>query len=328
MRLLKVSLPGALTAVLGLLMAAAPAWALPIPKLPPEAKDKPGVVVRVKPLGDLIKDVGYIAKLVNQEEVFNAFEPGVQPVLDALDSTKPLGFYAKIRPAGIDSQGVLMLPVKTEKDFLGILATLGQNPTEGKDGLYTLNVAGAPFQIMFRFVGGYVYATVKNTPDAEANFEKNKLFTPDALFAGDDKSIVSVTVNVDAIPNDLKKKGLDGLEKGLEQLKSREFAKEKNAVVRNFLETVAEELGIKLQSLITDTQSISLKFDLDRAKEDLAFSFKLTPAKSTILANDIATLDAGQGIGAGLVGGPAAGSRGWLRGGAGLAQEDVRHADR
>ncbi len=49
----------------------------PQPKLPPEATDKPSVVVRVRPVAELIKDARAVAKLVDQEAMFDAVEPGL-----------------------------------------------------------------------------------------------------------------------------------------------------------------------------------------------------------------------------------------------------------
>src|SRR4051794_7287401 len=199
-------------ALLGLVLAATPAWALPKPNLPPEATDKPSAIVRVRPIQELLKDAGYFAKLVGQEEIFGAIEPGLAPVLEAIDGSKPVGFYARIRPAGIDSQGVLLLPVKSEKALLGVLSQFGINPTQGQDGLYSVNAPGVPFLIIFRVSNGYGYATVKNTPDAETSLQTKNLSSPEALFSADDKSVFSVTLNADAIPNALRLKAIAGLE--------------------------------------------------------------------------------------------------------------------
>lgn len=285
-------------ALLGVALVATPAWALPQPKLPPEATDKPSVVVRVRPIGELLKDAAYVAKMVGQEDVYNAVEPGLQPFLGPFDMTKPAGFYARVGPEGIDSQGVLMLPVKDQKDFLGVLAQLGQNPTEDADGLFTLNVVGAPFPVHFRFANGYVYGTAKTTPDGEKILDKNKLFTPAALFAQGDESLVSVTLNVDAIPNALKKKALDHLEDAVRHVKEVELRREANELVRHVAGTIVEELAIKAQSFVVDAMTVRLAIDFDRAKEQMGSSFRMTARSGSGLASDFASIGTGQGIGA------------------------------
>lgn len=295
-----------LPAVLGVVLSVAPAWALPQPKLPPESEDKPSLVVRVRPIQELLKDAGYVAKLVGQEEIFGAIEPGLAPILEAIDGKKPIGFYARIRPAGIDSQGVLLLPIKSEKAFLGVLAQFGITPTQGQDGLNSVNVPGSPFLTIFRFANGYVYATVKNTPDAEAALNPAKMYRPESLFAADDASMISVTLNADAIPNALRLKALAGLEDGLRKVRENELPKEKNPIVRQFAETAAEEVAMKVQSLIVDAQTAIWRFDLDRAKEEMSLSFRLTARKGTELANDISTVGTGTGLGAGLAKDPSA----------------------
>lgn len=303
MHLVKLWVP----AFVGLFVSLSSASALPVPKLPPEATGKPSIVVRVRPLGELIKDAAYIAKMVGQEEVFEAVKPGIEPVIDSLDPKKPVGFYAKIGPNGIDSHGVLMVPIKNQKDFLATLALLNINPMEGQGGLYTVNAPGAPFPILFRFANGYVYATVKNTDEAEAGLAPAKLYAPDAIFKQGDDSVISVTFNVDAIPNELKRKALSGLEEGVRQGR-REIGKEPNAIVRGLAETVIEELATKVQSLVVDTQALTLQLDLDRTKEDIGFGIRLTPRANSELAADLATLSTGKSLGAGIVAPDSAGN--------------------
>ena len=72
-----------LSGAMALMLTASWTWALPVPVLPPEATDKPSVVIRVKAMEELLKDAAYIAKLVGQEDIFNAVEPGLAPVLEA-----------------------------------------------------------------------------------------------------------------------------------------------------------------------------------------------------------------------------------------------------
>lgn len=295
-----------LTSILGLAFSLAlsivPAWALPIPKLPPEATDKPSVAVRIRPIAELIKDARYIAKLVDQGEVFDAVEPGVAPFLEAFDQKKPIGFYGKISPKGTDSYGIVMVPVKNLKDFIGMLNTVGVNPAEGEGGLYTVNAPGFPFPILFRHVNGYLYGTMRNSAEAEAALAVNKLLAPQAVFKGDDDSIASVTFNVDAVPNDHKKKALEMLEEGLKKFQQDELPKIDNAAAKTALETVSEELAIKLQSLIVDAQTVTLRLEFDRTKETIGTSVKLVARPTSALAADLNNMADRQGLAAGLLG--------------------------
>jgi hypothetical protein len=289
-----------LPALVGVLVSLAPASALPIPKLPPEATNKPSVVVRVRPLAELLKDGAYVAKLIGQDGVFGAVEPAIQPIIDVIDTKKPFGFYAKVGPAGIDSNGVVLVPVKNQNDVLALLKTFGREATEGAGGLYSINVPGAP-PVVFRFANGYLYGTVKNTPDAEAGLLPNKLYPPEALFKQGDDSLFSVTFNVDAVPNDLKRKSFEFLEEGLKHFNADVLPAQSNPVVRGFLETAAEAFAIRVQTLIVDTQTVTISYDFDRTKEDMSLNFRLTPRPNTVLANDLITASSGKSIGAGVV---------------------------
>jgi len=193
-----------LSTLVVLIAPLASAFALPVPKLPPEVTNKPSVVVRVRPLGELMKDVNYVAKLLGQDGLLGAVEPVIQPIIDAMDATKPIGFYANVGPKGIDSKGVLLLPVKNQNDILNLLKTFGQNPVEGAGGIYSVNPPGAP-QVLFRHANGYLYTTVMHVPDADTILAVNKLYAPEALFKQGDDSLFSLTFNVDTVPNDLKR---------------------------------------------------------------------------------------------------------------------------
>lgn len=297
MRFVKMLVP----TLVALATTFAPASALPVPKLPAEVTNKPSIIVRVRPVDELIKDAAYFAKMVGQGEVFDAVKPAMDPFLDAIDGTKPIGFYAKVGPNGIDSHGVLLVPVKNIKDFVATLNLVNVNAAEGEGGLYTVNAPGSPFPVIFRHVNGYVYATVKNTPDAEAGLAANKVYTPDYLFKKGDDSVLSVTFNVDAIPNDLKKKALEHLEDGLREFRTNEISKVGDAVVRNVLDGVAEEVATKIQLLITDTQTATIRLDLDRAKESLGFGVKVAPRANSDLAADFAVMGSGKSIAAGAI---------------------------
>jgi hypothetical protein len=282
--------------------AAVPAWALPQPKLPPEATDKPSVVVRVRPVAELLKDARAVAKLVDQEAMFDAFEPGLGPVLSAMDTSKPIGFYAQIKADLPSSIGILMLPVKDSKKLLDVLGTVPVNVNE-KDGLYTVNTPG-PFNVLFRFHGDYVYATVHNTPAAEAALAKNKVYTPGQLFDAKDDSLATVTFNVDALPNELKKKALDQIDELLREAND-DIGREPGPG-KEIKTAIVTELAKKGQMLVADAQTVGIRLDFDRTKETMGATFRLIPRKETAMAAEIARSTAGKGVGAGILGSPSA----------------------
>jgi hypothetical protein len=291
-------------AVLGFVLLAMPAnlvRALPQPKLPPEATDKPSVVVRIRPVGELIKDARTVAKLIDQEAMFDNIEPALTPILGAIDTTRPIGFYAQIKAEPVNSIGVLMVPVKSAKDLLAVIGTVA-NPTE-QNGLYTVN-AGAPFDVLFRFHGDYVYATVRNTPDAEAALDKNKIYAPARIFDAKDESLASVTFNLDAIPNGLKQKALDHIDEFLrdENLK---HAKEPSPQ-KEVHEALVTEFARRGQMLVADALTLNIRLDFDRTKETMGANLRLAARKDTALANEIARKTLGQGLGEGMLGDPFA----------------------
>ena len=280
-------------------LPAVPAWALPQPTLPPEATDKPSAIVRIRPVGELLKDARTVAKLIDQD--FDGIEPALTPILGAIDTTKPIGFYAQIKAEPVNSIGVLMVPVKDSKTLLNVIGNF-VNVTE-QDGLYSLN-AGAPFSVLFRFHGDYAYATVRNTPDAEAALDKNKIYPPERIFLAKDDSLVSATINLDAIPNGLKKKALDHIDEFL-QKETRKHANEPSPQ-KDVAMAIVTEFAKKAQMLVADARTLDLRIDFDRAKETMGANLRLAARKDTALANEIARNTTGQGVGAGILGDPSA----------------------
>src|SRR5262249_29179263 len=151
----------------------------------------------------------------------------------------------------VDSSAVLMLPVVDEKTFLGFLESLGLEVEKGKDGLNTVQLPNSPYPGVFRFAHGYLYATVKTNADAVAALDKTKLLPPASVFGTDKPGIASLTVNLDRVPDELKKMALAGIDQGLAKVEDKappgETSKQKE-----FRLALLKELALKARSLIND----------------------------------------------------------------------------
>src|SRR5438105_2646835 len=145
-----------------------------VPALSAADEKAPTLTLRLAGLDDLIANIRYLAEQVGRDEEAKQFEKLIKSMvggdkgLEGIDTKKPIAMYAFLGAQGVDSQGVLMLPIADQKVFLETLARLEIKPTEDK-GIYEFQPPKSPQAAYFRFANGYVYGTVR---DKEALDEK------------------------------------------------------------------------------------------------------------------------------------------------------------
>ncbi len=103
--------------------------ALPCAAPAADAQDKPSVIIRFRSLDTLISEGKYIATLTGHEELAKQFEGFVKNQkgpkgLEGVDTKKPIGFAGIIGPQGIDSTGIVLVPIADQKAFLDFLERL------------------------------------------------------------------------------------------------------------------------------------------------------------------------------------------------------------
>jgi hypothetical protein len=252
---------------------------------------KPSVVLRLASLDTLREDARYLSELAGQEEVGKQLDALIKQLtgprgLAGIDTKKPIGAYAYVGPLGLDSIAVVLLPIADEKDFLALAENLGGgNKPEKVSDVYTLNIEKIPYPLYFRFADKYCYLTVK---DKEA-IDKDKLLTPAAILPGPKAGTLSVTVNVDQIPANLKQAALSQIDLQLAQIKERGEPKETPAQSRLRM-AILDELSLRIKSLLRDGGPIDLRLELDRKAGDATLSASLAGKAGSPLAASIAEL--------------------------------------
>jgi hypothetical protein len=289
-------------ALVGLILAAPPlAHAA-------EKADKPTIIVRLKPIQDVIADLRYLIALSGRTEEGKQLDALIKSKigpkgLEGIDIKKPIGMYGKLGEMGIDSQGVLLLPIADEKTFLDMLEGFDLKPEKGKGGLYSLEVGRLPFPILFRFANNYLYATLKTTDEAADILDKAKLPAPAAVLKGE--GLASLAVHIDQIPAALKKMAIANIGLGLGNLKDQEPPGETESG-KNLRHAVLDEIAVRLKSLLNDGQTLSLRLDLDRKTHDLSVAMNLTAQSGSDLAKLIAEAGSAKSVAASLIGSDSA----------------------
>src|SRR5439155_25466976 len=113
---------------------------------------EPTIVVRLKSLDGIIGDLKYLAGLAGQADKAQEADEAIKAFAGAkglagLDSSRPIAIYAIVGAGGLDSKGVVMLPVADEKAFIEMLSDIvGRFGVAGKkesDGVHAFTIPGA-----------------------------------------------------------------------------------------------------------------------------------------------------------------------------------------
>lgn len=253
--------------------------------------DKPAVFLRLAALDQFRANLRYLGGVVGEAEKAKQLDELVKSKLgekglECIDVKKPIGAYGWIGAFGIDSKAVILLPIANQKGFVDLLAdTLDAKPQKGDDNVYTMNLDILPFPLHFRFANGYVYATIR---DKEV-LDKDKLLAPEAVFPGERVGTVSMSVNLDQVPEDLKEKALLLIENQLAGIKDKEMPSHSEAQ-KKFHEAAVDELSAQIKSLFKHGGETTLRLDLDRGAGDLALTMSAAAKPGSPLASRIREL--------------------------------------
>ena len=266
---------------------------------------KPTFVIRVASIDTLMGHVFQIAKAIGREGEVQMAEALLKNFtggggIEGLDTKKPWGMYGKIGPGGIDSEGVLLLPIADQKKFLAFLEKLGQKAEE-KKGIYTLNIDQSPFPLFFRFEKGYLWGTIRD----EKSIDPATLPATEDFLAASKTGAMSLTFDFSAIPDEIKKMVVGQIEVAMGQAKEKAIS-EKDPIKRKGQLVGAEAAGKTVVQVMNEGGELALKMDLEKASNDLVMELSFSGKPGSPLARDIATLGARKGVSGGLVGADSA----------------------
>jgi hypothetical protein len=250
--------------------------------------DKPAVILRLASLDHLRGDFRYLAEVVGEAEKAKQLDELIKSKLgdnglQGIDTKKPIGLYGWVGAFGIDSKAVLMVPIADKKAFLDLVSdTLDVKPEKGKDDVYTMNVEKVPAPVYFRFANDYVYITARD----KDVLDKDKLLAPAAVLLAGQVGTTSLTLNIDAIPDDLKEKGLAVLENHVAGLKDKEMPGH-TAAQKKLHDAAVDELSAHIKSLLNHGGETTLRLDLDRKAGEVALTASVAGKAGSPLAKTI-----------------------------------------
>jgi hypothetical protein len=297
------------TALLGLMLI--------LPAVAPAADDpagKPALMLSVASYDQLRSDFLYLAHLAGQDEAAVQADALIEAQagdngLASIDRRKPMGAYGWVGPHGDDSVLVLLVPVADQAAFLSALQRFDVAARRGSDGVYSANVERVPDPVYFRFANGYAYVTVRE----KSVLADGRLLAPDDIVAGpgcagpDQKpdgvvdywapgavadppcrnaetSVLSVTFNVDRIPDKFKDMLLEEFDLQLSIAKIRDAPLFETEWQRKFRLLTIDEAARALRTLLHEGGEVSLRLDLDRRAGDIALTYSVEGKAGSAMA--------------------------------------------
>lgn len=262
---------------------------------------KPTFVIRVASIDTLMGHIFQLAKAIGRESEVQLAEALLKNFtggggIEGLDTKKPWGMYGKIGPGGIDSEGVLLLPIADQKKFLAFLEKLGQKAEE-KKGIYTLNIDQSPFPLFFRFEKGYLWGTIRD----EKSIDPATLPATEEFLAASKTGAMSLTFDFSAIPDEIKKMVVGQIEVAMGQAREKATA-EKDPIKRKGQLVGAEAAGKTIVQVMNEGGELALKMDLEKATNDLVMELSFSGKSGSLLAKDMSSMGSRKGVSGGLVG--------------------------
>lgn len=265
------------------------------------ANQAPSVVFRMQPINRLVENAFFLAESVGIKEQAKMIEGSLKALtgpkgIEGIDPEKPIGLYGNIGPNLIDSDVVGLIPIADEKTFIDMLGKLNLQAKKGGNGIYAMNIPNSPFPMFFKFKDGYMCATIRD----EKAIDDKKLLSPKNLLTAEKTGVMSISLNMAGLPEDLIKNIVPQIELQIAEAKQKKIPGETPAMekLRN---DVSEMLLQFIVQIFTQGEELSFKLDMDRKAGDLGLGLSFKGKSGTELAKSIAGLGASKSMGSGMI---------------------------
>lgn len=263
----------------------------------------PPLLVRLASIDTLTKQFFLIAEKVGRkaeaEQVKNALQGATGPGgIQGLDPTRPVGIYGRIGPNGLDSTGVILVPVNDEATMLGALKKLagaiGGNLVEAKEkgGSHTLNLDQSPMPIFLRFAKGYCWATIKD----DTAIADNKLPDPVKLLEAPAGSVARLHFDLSAVPENLRTTAVEAFKQGVAEAREKAPPAETPAT-KKFRVQLTDMMEGGLVQFLKEGGNLDLELVIDSKTEEVSLEARLDTLPDSSLTKAMRAMGAGESLG-------------------------------
>lgn len=266
-------------AMLGALLVALLAW------LPAGAQPEPLAVMSIQSVDGVLNRLRYLGKLAGQDDVIDQVDGILKAQLGdggfkgaGIDDQKPLGAVVLMPSGGLTPGVIGLIPITSEKDFVGTLERFNITLENGEGGTRYLQTPDGQ-KLYVKFADGYALAS----NDASA---LGRLANPAAALERVARaSFVAAQVNLNVIPNGFKDLAVMQIDQQLDKEKNKREGESE-------AEFQGRQAGMKLArnafvSLIKDSSTISLHADVNPTQHRFHVDLDLAAKSGTTLATQM-----------------------------------------
>ncbi len=240
---------------------------------------RPVGIVSIAPLDRLLQDTSYLLKAVNVPEVGGLVSLMANQYTQGLNRSQPIGVSISIE--GQMPTATIFLPMSDRDQFFGALAGMGIEPDDLGDGLFEIDASGQ--SIFAKHTGGWMY--VAQTEQALANVPADPAKILGVL---PQQYNVAISVDVQAVPPEIRQVAIDGMRTGLERGMA-----EQRGLSPEDLENAkrVSEANIKqLEQFVTDTDKVIVGWNVEPSQQRVYIDVAAQFQAGSQLANSMAVM--------------------------------------
>jgi hypothetical protein len=250
-----------------------------IPMIQAQQPQRPVGIVSIAPLDRLLQDTTYLLRAVNVPEVGGLVSLMANQYTQGLDRSQPIGVFVSLD--GEMPSATIFMPMTSREQFFGALAGMGIEPDDLGGGLFEIDASGQ--SIFAKQVGGWMH--VAQTEQALANVPAD----PAQLLGALPKQYnVAVSLDVQAVPAELRQIPIDSMRQGLE----RSLAEQRglSPEEKQRAEQLSQANVQQLEQLITDTDKIIVGWNVEPSKQQVYIDVAAQFIAGSKLANSMAVM--------------------------------------
>ncbi len=240
---------------------------------------RPVGIVSIAPLDRLLQDTTYLLRAVNVPEVSGLVSLMANQYTQGLDRSQPIG--VSITLEGEMPTATIYLPMSSREQFFGALGGMGIEPDDLGNGLFEIDAGGQT--IFAKQTGNWMYVAQSEQALANVPADPAKL-----LGALPQQYNLAVSVDVQAVPPQIRQVAIDGLRDGMERgmAEQRDLSPEEMKKA----EELAQANIQQIEQMVSDTDKIIVGWNVEPSQQRIYIDVAAQFLAGSKLANAMAAM--------------------------------------